>query len=236
MIYLKKCTILFTKIFIFILALINIFPISIYAKEEKVIYITFDDGPGGKVTESVLNTLKTENVPATFFLIGEQIKGQESSVKRIVDEGHSIGLHSMTHDKAKLYSCDQDFLQEMLESQKVIEEVTGKKVNILRFPFGSNNTTYHLKESLVNLLHNNNLKIYDWNVDSTDGANPYGSPCTIIKNATSDKDNIILLMHCGYINKNSAAALPEVIKYYKNNGYTFKAITEDTQEMFHFIN
>lgn len=232
----KKCTILFTKIFIFILALINIFPISTYAKEEKVIYITFDDGPGGKVTESVLNTLKTENVPATFFLIGEQIKGQESLIKRMVDEGHSIGLHSMTHDKAKLYSSDQGFLQEMLESQKVIEEVTEKKVNILRFPFGSNNTTYHLKESLVNLLHENNLKIYDWNVDSTDGANPYGSPCTIIKNATSDKENIILLMHCGCINKNSAAALPEVIKYYKNKGYTFKAITEDTQEMFHFIN
>ena len=232
----KKYTILFTKILILILALINICPISTSAKEERVIYITFDDGPGGKVTESVLNTLKNENVPATFFLIGEQIKGQESLVKRMVDEGHSIGLHSMTHDKAKLYSCDQSFLQEMLESQKIIEDVTGKKVNILRFPFGSNNTTYHLKESLVNLLHDNNLKIYDWNVDSTDGANPYGSPCTIIKNATSDKENIILLMHCGFINKNSAFALPEVIKYYKNNDYTFKAITEDTQEMFHFIN
>lgn len=232
----KKYILTLTKIFIFTLALTNIFPFSTYAKEEKIIYLTFDDGPGGKVTESILDILKIENVSATFFLIGEQIKGQESQVNRIINEGHSIGLHSMTHDKCNLYSCNENFLQEMLESQKVIEEVTGKKITILRFPFGSNNNTYHLKESLVNLLHDNNLKIYDWNVDSTDGANPYGSPYNIIKNAKSDKENIILLMHCGNINKNSAVALPEVIKYYRDNGYIFKAITEDTQEMFHFIN
>lgn len=85
------------------------------------------------------------------------------------------------------------------------------------------------------MLHENNLKIYDWNVDSTDGANHTASPSTYIKHAKSDKNNIILLMHCGYMNKNSAKALPEVIKYYKDKGYTFKAISSDTDEMFHFM-
>ncbi|MBS6601608.1 MAG: polysaccharide deacetylase family protein [Clostridium sp.] len=233
------------KKFIFLLKLIlilNIFTFipfkNAYCEDEKIIYLTFDDGPGGKITKDTLDILKSENVKATFFLIGEQIKGQEDLVKRILEEGHSIGLHSMDHKKENLYSSDNNFLKEMLDSQKIIEEVTGEKINILRFPFGSNNDTYHLKESLVNLLHENNLKIYDWNVDSTDGANPYGNPCTIVKNATKNKDKqeVILLMHCGYINKNSTIALPEVIKYYKDNGYTFKAINENTSEMFHYIN
>lgn len=87
------------------------------AEEEKVIYITFDDGPGGKVTTEVLDILKREEVPATFFLIGDQIKGQEKLIKRMVDEGHSIGLHSMSHSKSKLYSSDKEFLKEMLECQ-----------------------------------------------------------------------------------------------------------------------
>lgn len=224
---------------ILIISIITIIPFkNAYCESEKIIYLTFDDGPGGKVTKDVLDILKSENVPATFFLIGNQIKGQEDLVKRIDEEGHSIGLHSMSHEKGNLYSSDSNFLKEMLDSQKTIEEVIGRKVNILRFPFGSNNNTYHLKESLVNLLHENNLKIYDWNVDSTDGANPYGNPCNIVKNATknNDKSEVILLMHCGYINKNSTIALPEIIKYYKDNGYTFKAIDEDTSEMFHYVN
>ncbi|MCI6190537.1 MAG: polysaccharide deacetylase family protein, partial [Clostridium sp.] len=138
------------------ISIITIIPFkNAYCEGEKVIYLTFDDGPGGKVTKDVLDILKSENVPATFFLIGNQIKGQEDLVKRIDEEGHSIGLHSMSHEKGNLYSSDSNFLKEMLDSQKTIEEVVGRKVNILRFPFGSNNNTYHLKESLVNLLHEN---------------------------------------------------------------------------------
>lgn len=226
----------------FILAFICalVFSISLFtaypmAEEEKIIYLTFDDGPGGKVTTEVLDILQKEKVPATFFLIGEQIKGQEETLKRMVDEGHSLGLHSMSHSKSKLYSSNEMFLKEMLDCQKTINEACGITPSILRFPFGCNNNSYHLKQTLVDLLHENNLKIYDWNVDSTDGANHNASPSTYIKRAKSDKSNIILLMHCGYMNKNSAKALPEIIKYYKDQGYTFKPISNDTDEMFHFI-
>ena len=216
--------------------LLNPFPTSIYAEEGKIIYLTFDDGPGGKVTTEILDILKEEKIPATFFLIGNQIEGQEDLVNRIHEEGHSIGLHSMTHDKGKIYSSNDNFLKEMLESKEIIKNVTGVDTNILRFPFGSNNSGYKLQESLVNLLHENNLKIYDWNVDSTDGANHYASPSLYIKNATSDKSPIILLMHCGYINKNSVAALPEIIKFYKTQGYEFRKIDNETPELFHYIN
>lgn len=222
----------------FVCALIfslGLFTTYTHAEEEKIIYLTFDDGPGGKVTTEVLDILKSEKVPATFFLIGDQIKGQEETLKRMVNEGHSLGLHSMTHKKSKLYSSNEGFLKEMLDCQKVINEACGVSPTILRFPFGCNNNSYHLKNAIVDLLHENNLKIYDWNVDSTDGANHNASPSTYIKRAKSDKNNIILLMHCGYMNKNSAKALPEVIKYYKDQGYTFKAISNDTDEMFRFM-
>lgn len=204
-------------------------------KEEKIIYITFDDGPGGKVTREILDILKENNVPSTFFLIGNQIKGQETILKRMKDEGHSIGLHSMTHNRNKLYSSNDNFLKEMLDSQNAIKEAIGEAPTILRFPFGCNNNSYKLKSSLVDLLHQNNLKIFDWNVDSTDGANHTAPASTFIKKSKSDKSTIILLMHCGFQNKNSAKALPEIIKYYKDNGYTFKAITEDTQEIFRYL-
>ena len=88
----------------------------VYSKEEDIsneknIYLTFDDGPGGKVTEKVLDILKDEEVPASFFLIGEEINNQSALVKRIYDEGHSIGLHSMTHNQKKLYSLMNFFLK-----------------------------------------------------------------------------------------------------------------------------
>ena len=76
---------------------------------KKVVYLTFDDAPGGEVTQKTLDILKEENVPATFFIIGEQIKGQEDIILRMKNEGHSIGLHSFTHERSKLYSCSSGF-------------------------------------------------------------------------------------------------------------------------------
>ncbi|SFD33075.1 polysaccharide deacetylase family protein [Clostridium uliginosum] len=203
--------------------------------EQKTIYLTFDDGPAAKVTEDVLDILKNEQVPGTFFLIGEQIESQENLVKRIYNEGHSIGLHSMTHKKGYLYSSNEHFLKEMLDTQEVINSVLDFKPTILRFPFGCNNNSYRICESMEKLLHENDLKIYDWNVDSGDGANHSASPSTFIKNSKSDKDRIILLMHCSYMSKNSVKALPEIIKYYKDKGYEFKAIDNNTPEEYHII-
>ncbi|MFQ9614686.1 MAG: polysaccharide deacetylase family protein [Clostridium butyricum] len=201
----------------------------------KVVYLTFDDGPAGKVTNDVLDILKNNSVHATFFLIGCQIKDQEDLVKRIYDEGNSIGLHSMTHKKNSLYCSNEQFLKEMISTQELISTVVPIKPTILRFPFGCNNNTYKISKSMVDLLHDNNLKIYDWNTDSGDGANPNSAPSTILKNAKSTKDRVILLMHCSYLSKNTVKALPSIIQYYKDNGYEFKTIDENTPEEFHFM-
>ena len=199
--------------------------------KNKEIYLTFDDGPSGKVTTEVLDVLKREGVPATFFIIGNQIDNQEDLILRMRDEGHSIGLHSYTHLRENLYSSNDNFINEMLKVQKRLYDVTGETYTILRFPFGSTNNTYKLTESMVDIVHQHDFKIYDWTQDTLDGANPKSSPDCIYSHAISKKDSIILLMHCASVNKTSPQALPQIIKYYKDQGYTFKKITEETPEL-----
>lgn len=208
---------------------------SSHEDSSKAIYLTFDDGPSKKVLPDILDILSKENVKATFFIIGKEIDGREDLLKRIHEEGHSIGLHSFTHDRNNLYRSNDSFLNEMIKTQEIINKTIGTSPKILRFPFGANNITYKLTPSMVELLHKNNFKIYDWNVDSGDGAN-YNAPAnTYIKNSKSTKNNIILLMHCADINKNTVKALPSIISYYKSNGYIFKTIDESTDEYFHCI-
>lgn len=209
-------------------------PIKAAELEEstKKIFLTFDDGPGGKVTEEILNTLKENDVKATFFLIGELVEKHPDLVKRMNDEGHSIGVHTFTHERNKIYRNDSSFLEENLKAQESIEKVIGKKVFSLRFPFGSNNSTYTLKKSLVDSLHEQGFRIYDWTVDSTDALNPNLSPSSIVQKSISNSDYIVLLMHCGYSNNNSAKALPSIIKHFKSAGYSFEVIDESTPEIY----
>ncbi|GKX66985.1 polysaccharide deacetylase family protein [Inconstantimicrobium mannanitabidum] len=205
------------------------------AHDQKVVYITFDDGPGGKVTESMLKTLKENGVHATFFLIGSQIEYQKDLVKKIVDDGNAVGLHSYTHLRKNLYGSNANFLKEMVDCQNIIYDTTGVKTNILRFPFGCNNSFYKLNNDMIDKIHNSGLKVFEWNVDSTDGMYPSMPASKIAKRAQSKKDTAVVLMHSGFVNKNSAEALPIVIKYYKDNGYTFKTLNEDTQELYRII-
>lgn len=220
----------------YVLCTILLQPQTTFAEDtKKEIYLTFDDGPSKIVTPQILDILKEENVKATFFIVGNEIKNREDILKRIHDDGHTIGLHSTTHDRKNLYSSNQGFLDEMLHTQNLINDLIGIKPTILRFPFGCNNSTYKLKESLVNLLHENNLKIYDWTHDSCDGAEFTKPPQFFVKNSISNDNFVMLLMHCGTVNKNSPEALKSIIKYYKKNGYEFKQIDSTTPEVFHYI-
>ena len=230
---------LISFILLFLLTFQNV---NAYCKDDnkdnsnkKVVYLTFDDAPGGDVTRKTLDILKDENVPATFFIIGNQIKGQEDIIIRMKDEGHSIGLHSFTHERSKLYSCTSGFINEMKQVQKALYDVTGENYYILRFPFGTNNSTYRLTNEMVNAVHSNNFKIYDWTQDTLDGANPNSSPDTILNRAISTQDNVVVLMHNAHANKNTSQAIRGIIKYYKNQGYTFDKITVDTPEIYHVL-
>ncbi|WP_238882394.1 polysaccharide deacetylase family protein [Clostridium sp. YIM B02551] len=219
---------------LFLLFTLNFIPCYGMESEEKVIYITFDDGPT-KVSNKVLDVLDEYGVKATFFLIGEQIQRNRDVVFRMYENGHSIGLHSYTHSRNKIYSSRSSFLDEMKKTQKELEELTGYKSTILRFPFGCNNNMYKLDNKMVDMLHSEGLKIFDWNVDSKDGAIQGLSSYDILKNSKTDKNRIILLLHCSSNNKNTVKALPSIIKYYKEKGYTFKTIDANTDEQFRVI-
>ena len=193
----------------------------------KLAYLTFDDGPTHVITAQLLDVLKKQNVKATFFVVGKEIEGKESILKRIYNEGHSIGLHTYSHNFKKIYRSTEDFINEMTKTSLKIEQVTGFAPKIIRFPGGSSK---RLNTSTLRAIHNKNFKVYDWNVNIYDGINPNLSVAQLIKNSKIIKGNknvAIMLMHCNFNNKNTVKALPKIIKYYKESGYIFKVITED---------
>jgi peptidoglycan-N-acetylglucosamine deacetylase len=208
------------------------FDANLNSNNKKVIYLTFDDGPSYKVTNKILDILKEKEVKVTFFVIGNQIEDREDTLKRINNEGHSIGLHTFSHKYNCVYCSEDIFIKEMVDCRNEINRVTGTSPNIIRFPGGSYK---HLNKKYLKRLHDNDFKIYDWNADSTDGLNPKLAPSKIYRKATKgseDLQTINLLMHCTDMHKNTCEALPKIIDYYKEQGYEFKTIEEDTPEMY----
>lgn len=203
---------------------------AVASNNKKIIYLTFDDGPSNKVTNKILDTLKENNVNGTFFLIGNQIKGKEEIVKRIYNEGNSIGIHSYTHNYKKIYSNEELFIKEMFDCRNEVKRVVGISPNIIRFPGGSSK---RLSKSFLNKLHEKNLKVYDWNLDNCDGLKPKTSPEELYDRAIEGKKKkIILLLHCGDVHENTYKALNKIIRYYKSKGYEFRTITEETAELY----
>ncbi|MGL5575813.1 MAG: polysaccharide deacetylase family protein [Sarcina sp.] len=231
---------MFKKIIFYTLTAIlflNTLSIPVKASENspsKVIYLTFDDGISPKMTDTFINILNNENVKGTFFVIGNTLESNQEILKKLVDSGHGLGLHTYSHEAHLVYHSKESFINEMIKTQEIIKNLTDQHINIIRFPFGSKNHCFKLNDEWIDTIHENNMKIYDWNVDTHDGEYPNNEPYNIYKSSISDKDNIILLMHCTSLNKNSAIALKQTIKYYKNKNYTFKIIDDSTPEMYSF--
>lgn len=210
---------------------------TLYASqiEEKIVYLTFDDGPTPKITEQILDVLKEQNVPATFFIVGKEIKGREPILKRIYEEGHSIGLHTYSHNFKMIYQSPDTFISEMDKTNTAINEVLGTNVQFqaIRFPGGS---AGHLTQSFYEKLCEKGYLVFDWNVDLKDGVKASLSPETFLANSKkcSDKGTRrIILAHCNSNNINTCKALKQIIDYYRSEGYTFKGI-DNTTEPYHY--
>jgi peptidoglycan/xylan/chitin deacetylase (PgdA/CDA1 family) len=197
----------------------------------KVIYLTFDDGPS-PLTGKFLDVLNRYNVKGTFFLVGNQIPENADTVKRIYEEGHSIGLHTYTHSYRIIYSNRNNFIKEMQQCQDEICSLTGARPIVIRFPGGSQK---RLDDDFLTQLHSLNYKVFDWNAYTSDGVDYRLSSERLRNEATKTTITcypIILLMHCDYVNKNTLSALPWIIKYYQQQGFEFKTITDETQEYY----
>ena len=207
-----------------------------------VIYLTFDDGPSSTITPKVLDILKKENIKATFFVLNYS-KSNEKLIKRIVKEGHTIGIHGYSHDYAKIYKSKKAFLNNVYSLQEKIEKSTGVKTKYMRFPGGSSNTvSRHYSKGIMSLLTGRMLgkgfKYYDWNVSSGDAGGAKTSN-DVYRNVTrnlSKKRGNMVLCHDFSGNTKTLNALPSIIKYAKKNGYKFKAIDDNTPLYKHHVN
>lgn len=208
---------------------------------DKTIYLTFDDGPS-YLTNEILDILKKENVAATFFVIGRSIDKYQDTVKRAHNDGHTIALHTYTHNYKYIYSSDQNYFDDLNKIKAKVYYITGNNSRIIRLPGGSSNTVskkYNDKiiTRITNKLNDNDYYYFDWNVDSGDASGKL-SQQQIYNNTVSylHQGQNIVLMHDTSAKKSTVEALPKIIKYGKDNGYTFAKITKNTRPSHHHIN
>lgn len=208
---------------------------------EKTIYLTFDDGPS-YLTDTILDILKKENVPATFFVIGTQIDKYANTIKRMQKEKHTIALHSNTHNYSYIYANEENYYNDLNQIRNKVFQIVGIKPRIIRFPGGSSNTVskkYNqgIMSRITNNLTENSFYYFDWNIDSTDASGNI-SQDVIYQNTVNKihSGTNIILMHDAATKKTTALALENIIKYAKENGYTFAKITKNTPQIHHHIN
>lgn len=206
---------------------IKVFPKNNYtpnALSNKTVYLTFDDGPG-KDTARLLDILKKYNVKATFFVTGYDNKYNDL-ITREHDEGHTVGLHSYSHNYAKIYSSTQSYMEDLLAINDKVKQYTKEDSKIIRFPGGSSNTISRryrngIMSELTMKVEEIGFRYFDWTISSGDAGNTKDTN-QIVHNVTSsikeDKVNVVL-MHD--IKSYSVDAVEKIIQYGLSNGYTF---------------
>ena len=199
-----------------------------------VVYLTFDDGPSTSTTPQILDILKEKGVKATFFVL-DYGQNTEHLIKRIVAEGHSIAIHGGSHDYAVVYSSAESYLNGLDYMKQKIKNTTGIETKTIRFPGGSSNTVSRkYSEGVMSTLVRETLKrgyrYFDWNVASGDSGGVktaegvYNNVTSGLKNTRSN----VVLMHDFSGNQKTVDALPGIIDFAKQNGYTFDRITDKT--------
>ncbi len=187
---------------------------------EKEIYLTFDDGPSTSVTERILDILKGEDVKATFFIVGERVRGREKTLRRIAAEGHTLGVHSETHVYSQIYSSAEALVRDADACAETIRTVTGIHPRVYRFPGGGKHP------ASASLLRRKGYRIVSWNAVCGDeeiaGASADVLFSTAVETAKG-KQPVILLCHDSATHRKTAEALPRIIEYFRGEGYTFSA-------------
>lgn len=203
---------------------------------DKVIYLTFDDGPSYH-TPRLLEVLAKYNVKATFFVVWTVNGFYEEYIDDIVAQGHSIGVHSKTHEFGKIYASEEAFFQDFDFMRNVIYQRTGVLTNLMRFPGGSSNTASRynpgIMTRLTKLVKEKGYYYWDWNVESGDAGRVYTADevlANVIQGCKGRKVSYVLQHDSlGY----SVDAVERIIQWGLENGYTFLPIDETTPEYHH---
>ncbi len=195
----------------------------------KNVYLTFDDGPG-VYTERLLGALDKYGVKATFF-VTNQFRGYTHLIKTAYDKGHAIGAHTSSHQYS-IYDSTDNYYADFNAINDTIFAQTGEYTRIFRFPGGTNNTISRsrckgIMTQLSQEMLASGLVYFDWNVDCNDAR--YSKSQDVISSTISQistKNNAVVLMHD--IKKQTVDAIPAIIEYCLENGYTFKVLTPDS--------
>lgn len=203
----------------------------------KVIYLTFDDGPG-PYTGRLLDILAKYGVKATFFVVNTAYIGE---VARMVQEGHAVGIHTTTHRFNEIYASDEAFFNDLYTMQGIIETHSGVKTTLMRFPGGSSNTasaSYNrgIMTRLTHSVTEQGFQYFDWNVDSRDagGAGTSDSVFNSVVNGIGNKEVSVVLQHD--IKSYSVDAVEQIIVWGLSNGYTFLPLDPSSPGCHHGIN
>lgn len=201
---------------------------NIYDSKEKVAFLTFDDGPSSNVTPKILDVLKKEDIKATFFVLGTMVKANPGVLRREREEGHYIANHSYSHVYSKVYANKNKPLEEYNKTNKLIQEALGDsnyQSNIFRFPGGSVGGYYDkLKQKAKKKFQEKGISYLDWNclTNDSDGAETKQAIMQNLKATSKGKKSLVILMHDAPNKDLTAKTLPDVIKYLKEQGYSFQ--------------
>ncbi len=205
------------------------------------VYLTFDDGPSAE-TDRILDILKEYNVKATFFVIGKTDENSVKAYQRIVEEGHTLGMHSYSHQYAQVYASREAFEDDLTSLQDYLFSITGMESTFYRFPGGSSNKVSKIPMSdLIQCLEERNITYFDWNVSSGDASGTQLSSQTIINNVMSGINgklkNYVVLFHDSAAKKTTVDALPEILEQLQAMEHTqILPITGDTDPVQHRVN
>lgn len=223
--------------------IVKVIPLPVYnGPNDGKIYLTFDDGPSN-LTNEILDILDEENVKATFF-VTSNVNNYSSIVKRAFNSGHTIGLHTYSHDYSYIYSSVDNYFNDLYKIDNAVYNIVGSHSKIIRFPGGASNTvsknySVGIMSRLSYEVLNKGYSYFDWNVDSNDAGSDIRNSNNIynnvIKSLSHNKTNVVL-MHDSYGHDATVRTLKNIIKYGKANGYSFNAITSNTSLVRHGVN
>lgn len=198
---------------------------------EKRAYLTFDDGPSDN-TNAILDILQEYNIKATFFVICKEGEAAEAAYRRIVEEGHTLAMHSYTHQYNVVYKNMASFKKDVTDIQDYLYEVTGVRSTYYRFPGGSSNSISKVPiKKCIKWLDSQGIDYYDWNSMTGDASGKQYSVKKLVENAMEDTvkyHTSVILMHDANDKNTTVEALPKLIRQLQKEGYAILPIDKST--------
>lgn len=205
---------------------------SDHQSDEKVVYLTFDDGPSEN-TQKIMDILARYNAKATFFVTGRN-QNYNYLIKDAYNAGHTIALHTYSHDYQTVYSSVEAYFDDLNKVGEMVKNEIGFVPHYIRFPGGSSNTVSRkycqgIMSTLTKEVVEKGYQYYDWNGDSTDASGNHVAVDKLIRNGTLCHDNnVMILCHDTQAKDTTVQALPAIIEHYQSLGYSFKGIDDTT--------